>query len=295
MIALLAFPFIAALLVFAAGLKDSARDPRLTLCLLALIAAFPFMAMWMPKIAILPTLSASDSGESFPWTAILVSVWAAGFSISIARLALAAVGLRKWRQHAVEMGVEEGIPILMLAKLRSPAAAGIIRPVIFVPMGWQEMPEEKRGMILAHEIAHHRRRDPLRRLCAELACAIHWYHPLVRWMAVRFALQCEYACDADVLRKGADAKTYARLLCDLAAPCEAPALAMAMAESPSLERRVGRMMRPGSASGNFAIHLCTGLGLVAALTLSMLGGKAGETPSGCEVQLRLSADPFPGE
>lgn len=295
MIALIAFPIVAALLVFAAGRKDSARDPRLTLSLLALIAAFPFMAMWMPKLAILPVPAATNSGQVFPWTAILLSIWAAGFLIAMARLALAAIGLRKWRERAVEIGNAEGIPVMLLDGLRSPVAAGIFRPGIFVPKGWDEMAAEKREMILAHEIAHHRRRDPLRRLCAELACAIHWYHPLVRWMAARFALQCEYACDADVLRKGADAKTYARLLCDLAAPREAPALAMAMAESSSLERRVDHMMRPGSASGNVAVHLCTGLGLIAALALAMLGGKASETPSDPEVRLRLSADPFPGE
>lgn len=295
MIALLAFPFIAALLVFTAGRKDAARDPRLTLSLLALLAASPLMAMWMPKIAILPPPAAAQGGEHFPWMGILLSVWATGFLFSSARLALAAIGLRKWRQRGIEIGDAEGIPILALEDLRSPVAAGIFRPVIFVPAGWDEMPGKDREMILAHEIAHHRRRDPLRRLCAELVCAIHWYHPLVRWMAARFALQCEYACDADVLRKGADAKAYARLLCDLAGPRQAPTLAMAMAESSSLERRVGRMMRSGCAYGTMAIYLSGGLGLIAALGLSMLGGKAGEIPSAAEVQIRFTADPFPGE
>lgn len=295
MIALLAFPIICSLLVFAVGRKDAARDPRLTLSLLLLLAVFPLIAMWMPKIAILPTPSATQGGQIFPWMNILLSVWLAGFQISATRLVLAAIGLRKWRQRGIKITEANGISVIALEGLSSPVAAGIIRPVIFVPASWHDMPEVNREMILAHEIAHHRRRDPLYRLCAELACAIHWYQPLVRWMATRFALQCEFTCDADVLRKGADAKAYARLLCDLAGARQAPTLAMAMAETSSLEGRVCRMMRPGCAYGTVAIYLSGGLGLLAALVLSMLGGKAGEIPSAAEVQIRLTADPFPGE
>lgn len=297
MIALLAFPFIAALLVFTAGRKDAARDPRLTLCLLTLLAAFPLMSLWLPKIALLPSSGGAQSGESFAWMTILLSVWAMGFLIAATRLALAAVGLRKWRHRAVEIARMEGIPVLRLDGLRSPVATGIFDPVIFVPGDWDELPEAKRRMILAHELAHHRRRDPLWRLCAELACAIHWYHPLVRWMARRLAMQCEYACDAEVLRDGADAKAYAGLLCDFAGSRQAPPLALAMAESSSLERRIVRMFRPGGTSGIVAIYLSGGLGLLAALVLSMMGTKAAKSSgvSPAEVHMRLTADPFPGE
>ena len=297
MIALLAFPFIAALLVFAAGRKDAARDPRLTLCLLTLLAAFPLMAMWMPKIGLLPTSGGEKTGTAFPWMAILLSAWALGFLIAASRLALAALGLRNWRRRAIEIDRAQGIPVRKLDGLRSPVATGIFDPVIFVPGGWEEMPEPKRRMILAHEIAHHRRRDPLWRLCAELACAIHWYHPLVRWMAKRLAMQCEYACDAEVLRNGADAKAYAGLLCDFAGSRQAPPLALAMAETSSLEQRIVRMFQPGGSSGTAAIYLCGGLGLFAALALSMLGTKAPKSPgiSPAEVHMRLTADPFPGE
>lgn len=297
MIALLAFPFIAALLVSAAGRKDAARDPRLTFTLLTLLAVFPLMSLWMPKVALLPSSGGAQTGESFPWMTILLSVWALGFFIAAVRLGLAALGLRKWRQRAVEIARMEGIPVLRLVGLRSPVATGIFDPVIFVPGSWDELPEPKRKMILAHELAHHRRRDPLWRLCAELACAIHWYHPLVRWMAHRFAMQCEYACDAEVLRKGADAKAYAGLLCDFAGSRQAPPLALAMAETSSLEQRIVRMFRPGSSSGTVAIYLCGGLGLLAALALSMMGTKAAKSSgvSPAEVHMRLTADPFPGE
>jgi beta-lactamase regulating signal transducer with metallopeptidase domain len=294
MIAFLAFTFIAALLVFAAGRRDAARDPGLTFLLLALLVAFPLMILWMPKLALLPSSVAGRAAEGFPWMAVLLPVWAAGFLISITRLALAALGLRKWKQRSALIGDAAGVPVRRLEGLRSPVAAGIFHPVIFVPENWDAIPEPKRQMILAHELAHHRRRDALKRLCAELACAVHWYHPLVRWMARRFAIQCEFACDAEVLREGADAKDYARLLCDLATPFRTRPLALAMAETPSLERRVSRMMRAGHSSGTVAVYLSTGLGLLAALALAMVDARH-ESFTPKEVHLRLTADPFPGE
>jgi len=297
MIPLLAFSFIAAFLVLLAGHRDAARDPRLTLLLLSLLVVFPMISWWMPKVGLLPSSDGVQSVASFPWMEILISVWAVGFLISSIRLALAAVGLRKWKQRAVEIDRADGIPILKLDGLHSPVATGVLDPMILVPSDWDQLPEPKRKMILAHELTHHSRRDPLWRLCAELACAIHWYHPLVHWMAKRFAMQCEYACDAEVLRKGADAKAYAGLLCDFAGSRQAPPLALAMAETSSLEQRITRMFCPSRSSGAVVIYLAGVLGLLAALALSMMGVKAAKSSpvSPAEVHMRLTADPFPGE
>ncbi len=297
MIPAITFTILAAGLVFLAGRKDAARDPRLTVLLLVLSAAFPLMLGLLPKIEVLPAPEGMAVESGFPWRKILLAVWAVGFLFSMARLVFAAMVLRSWRNRSVSVDRLANVEIRELTDLRSPVAAGILRPVVFMPSNWRDWSEASRRVVLEHELAHHRRRDPLWRMLAEVACAVHWYHPLVRWMARRFILQCEYACDARVLREGIDAKIYANVLCDFAEERPISPLALAMAESSSLESRVVRMLKPSGAVGATLLLALGALGLAGAFSLSMIGRQAGNDARipAEEVRLRLTADPFPGE
>lgn len=297
MIPAITFSILAAGLVFLAGRKDAARDPRLTVLLLVLSAAFPLMLGMMPKIEILPATEGVGTEAGFPWGKVLLEIWALGFIVSISRLALAAMVLRSWRNRSVIVDRVAAVEIRELPDLRGPVAAGVFKPVVFVPSSWREWPEESRRAVLEHEMAHHRRRDPLWRLLVELACAVHWYHPLVRWMARRFIMQCEYACDAMVLSEGIDAKTYTTVLCDFAEEPSFSPLALSMAESSSLESRVMRMLKPAGTVGTTMLLALGALGLAAAFSLSMIGRQTkNDAPVPTEeVRLRLTADPFPGE
>lgn len=295
--AVITFSIVAAGLVFLAGRKDAARDPRLTVLLLVLSAAFPLMLWVMPKLAVLPVAGGTAVAAGLPWGEVLLVVWALGFTLATARLAFAAVVLQRWRNHSVIVEHRGGVEIRELTGLQGPVAAGVFRPVVFVPSTWREWSEQSRRVVLEHELAHHRRRDPLWRLLVELACAVHWYQPLVRWMARRFILQCEYACDAMVLRDGVDAKTYAGVLCDFAEKRPFSPLALPMAETSSLESRVRQLLKPTGTLGAPALLALCGVGLIAACSLSIIDWERSTTapvPSG-EVRLRLTADPFPGE
>lgn len=290
MIATLAFSLIAAGLVLLAGRKDAARDPRLTLFLLILMALLPVMAAFVPKVAVLPAVETSG----FAWGKWLAGIWALGAALFLARLVLAARGLGMWRKRSAKAGEIGGVEIREVAGLRGPVAAGVWRKVIFVPETWGVWNEADREIVLRHELSHHRRRDPLWRLCAEIARSAMWWHPLAHWMAARFNLQCEYACDEAVVREGTDAKTYASLLCGIAEKQAHAPLALAMANPSSLQRRVARMMRPSPRFGTLAFAALAILGAATACAFSVVGAKVpavGET----EVQLRLTADPFPGE
>jgi beta-lactamase regulating signal transducer with metallopeptidase domain len=265
--------------------------------LLVLSVAFPLMLAWMPKIGVLPAAAGVAGIAGFSWENVLLVVWAAGFVVATGRLARAALVLRRWRKRSVEVGRVRGVVVCELQELRGPVAAGAWKPVVFVPASWREWPVESRRVVLEHELAHHLRRDPLWRLLVELACAVHWYHPLIRWMARRFIMQCEYACDAMVLGKGIDAKAYARTLCDFAEEHPHSPLALSMAETSSLESRVSRMLKPAQCLSWKTLILLGGVGLVSACMISMVGRKAGmDAPvPAVETRLRLTADPFPGE
>lgn len=288
MIASLAFSLVAAGLVLLAGRKDAARDPRLTLFLLILMAMIPVMAAFVPKVAVLPVAAA----EGYAWGKWLSAIWALGFVFFLTRLALAARGLGMWWKRSAKVGEMDGVEIREVTGLRGPVAAGVLRKVIFVPENWSAWNEADREIVLRHELSHHRRRDPLWRLCAEIARAAMWWHPHAHWMAARFNLQCEYACDEAVVREGTDAKTYATLLCGIAEKQSHAPLALAMACPSSLQLRVARMLRPSPGFGALAFVTFAVIGTATACALSVVGAKA--IPA-AEVRLRLTADPFPGE
>ena len=285
LIAILAFPFVAAALVLLAGRKDAARDPRLTLVLLALLVFLPLIGMALPKVEVLP------AAAGYPWMRILSGMWALGFLVALGRLAFAAMLISGWRKESEFLGEADGVTIRVLKGLRGPVAAGILRKTVFVPGDWEKWPEQSRRIVLAHELAHHRRRDPLWRFLVELVRAVHWWNPLVHWMVRRFVLQCECACDESVLRHGADARDYALVLCDCAEKDAGGTFALAMADGSFLETRVARILSRKSKCGRLVLAALVGIGIMAACGLAMLGRKADRT----EVELRFSANPFPGE
>ncbi|MEO5914534.1 MAG: M56 family metallopeptidase [Luteolibacter sp.] len=296
MIAILLFSAIAALLVFLAGRGDHARDPRLTVLALILLVVFPF-SVFLPKAAVLPVPAMEQASSAFPWLNVILGFWMMGFVVATIRLGLAARGISIWRKQSTKVAEIGGVEIRQLDGLKSPVAAGVIRPGIFVPVDWENWSDEARQMVLEHELAHHRRRDPLWRWIAEIACAVHAYNPLVLWISRRLTMQCEYACDAMVLKNGALPADYARLLCEFAEESAPVGPALAMAVASSLESRVRRLMKPREKAGNAALVVLIALTLAFAGTLATFGPALGgdEPVSAAEVEQRWSADPFPGE
>lgn len=296
MIAFLTFPVIAAVLVLLVGHKDSARDPRLTLTLLILLACYPMISALMPKLAFIPPMvNGSDTSGGFSWSHFGFTIWLLGSCVAAARLLLAQQTLQRWKTRSVLVQCMAGIEVRVHPDLTTPLATGILRKVIYVPPSWNKLPEADRAMILAHEITHHQRRDPWWKLFAELARVIHWFNPLVHWMARRLALQCEHACDADVVLQGADKSRYARLLCDCASSGRVPALAISMASQSTLEQRVRRIITPGRRPHGLIILSCVLLGAGCAFGLATISARQMTSlpDRNHDAKLRLTADPFP--
>ena len=75
-----------------------------------------------------------------------------------------------------------------------------------MPACWSE---ERRRLVLLHELAHVSRFDSPVRLAAGLACALYWFQPVV-WFAVRkLRIEQEHAADDLVLAAGAGPRLYA--------------------------------------------------------------------------------------
>ncbi len=298
MIATLLFSAVAAGLVLLTGRSDKARDPRLTISVLILILIFPLLAAFFPKVEILPSREIVENSSHFNGLSLLFWAWSFGISIALIRLGLAAIGIARWRKNSHLLQCIDGVEIRLLDAIESPVAAGVLHRMIFVPQQWNQWSEENRQIILDHEMAHHHRRDPLWRWIAEITCAIHYYNPLVFWMSRRLTMQCEFACDARVVERGVPVTNYAQVLCDCAAmkPMRGPVLAMA--ERSSLESRVLRLVKPARPIGSATLIVLTVLALtMAGILASLAPEKKSAAPSISqeEIDLRWSANPFPGE
>ncbi len=111
-------------------------------------------------------------------------------------------------QRSVRIVVNRHIPI--------PATLGIFRPVLLIPEKATHWTEEKRRVVLLHELAHMKRHDYLTNLISQLACVLYWINPLI-WIASRwFRIERESACDNFVLSQGIVNSDYAHHLLDIA-------------------------------------------------------------------------------
>lgn len=294
--AVILYSIAAAALVWLAGRKDAARDPRLTLLILFLLAAFPLLS-FLPKVEIAGLPAAAMTTNTW-W----VGIWATGALLFSLRLVLALVQLTRWRIRSVALAdadyAHHKPEIRILNGLTGPVAAGVFRPLILVPPSWNEWSPALKKTVTAHESAHHKRHDPLWRCIAAITCTLHWFNPLVWWMSARLADQCEYACDEEVVKGGMTARSYASDLCDAASVCRAPATTLAMASRRGLESRVQRMLAPPPA-GSFRNLACLSLlALTGAVALAMIERKPADwipAISVEEVRTRLQANPFPGD
>lgn len=291
-IAALIFSLFATAAVLLASYRSHGSDSRITTTALVLLLVFPILG-FLPKWNILPSNeSAATSGTSLiPWLSLIIT------TILGLRLIVSMVRLSHWRNLSESCGevLVDGrtIELRTLPRLQGPCAAGIIRPVIFLPTSWKNWSPAMRDMVMTHEMTHHARRDPLWRCLASLACALHWFNPLAWWLAHRHALQSEIACDTAVIDSGVDAATYSHALCDLA---EATPLPMAASMSArSLKTRVKQMMKPAKSKSRPAWASIIAL-IALALGTAVCRKAAPETEAfdKVEVETRLNANPFPG-
>jgi beta-lactamase regulating signal transducer with metallopeptidase domain len=226
---------IAGFLAIVLHRQSAAFSHLLWTATLALCVLLPFAVLFLPShtLVTLPSSlpSATHAGEPgwgpLQWT---LTIWLFGCSCVLARELLSAFGLARWRRHAHPLSssrwsgtlsrISTEIPHLRVFEsthIASPCTWGFLRPVLLLPSAGDAWPEAARHSAVLHELAHVRRLDALSTLISRLACALHWYNPLVWLAAQRVRTLQERACDDAVLRAGAMPSDYAQFLLDVAA------------------------------------------------------------------------------
>jgi len=188
----------------------------------------------------------------------LASMWLAGVLACLTAVVFGLAGLRFLKHRSTrisdprmlalvtslkqQLGLEREVRLMQSNRATMPATWGIANPVILLPADALDWTEERKRVVLMHELAHIKRQDCLTQLIAQICCAVYWFHPGVWYIARRMRAERELACDEQVLMLGVNACDYADHLLQITrafrTPIGARMAAVAMARPSQLEGRL---------------------------------------------------------
>ncbi|MBK9388333.1 MAG: M56 family metallopeptidase [Planctomycetes bacterium] len=196
----------------------------------------------------------------------------------------------------LEAGFGRGVLLSRSRALRVPVAFGWLRPEICVPASFfDELEEAAWEPLLAHELAHLVRRDPLWLALCRAQAALTLGLPPLRWAERALRADAEWLADAWAAQRTSPLELARCLACvaerTLHARAPRGAFALAGHEEPTLTRRVERLLAPGEVA--HAAHGVRGARL-AALALCgalALGAPALRSAPPSELELERAASP----
>lgn len=193
-----------------------------------------------PKVTLLDNgdlamddLSMSEGGLLDLWARRFVLLWSAGALVLAAGFALGRLGAwlllkrarpvfaQEWqalfRRISSSMSVQKPVRLMKSQMIHIAMTTGVIRPAVIIPASSNSWDQERRQVVLAHELAHVRRKDALMEIVAKASLLIYWFSPLV-WLAVRrLRTERERASDDMVINLGTRPSEYASQLMAVAA------------------------------------------------------------------------------
>ncbi len=178
----------------------------------------------------------SDAGTAaaagLPWYAWGILAWLAGGALCLCWCLISHAGVRyivkKARPAAIEwnrllapiseeLDLRRPVRLLESSHVKSAITVGTFQPTVVLPSDSESWSENRRRLVLSHELAHVKRWDTLVETLASCATVVYWFNPLV-WLAVKqLRIERERDCDNAVLGTGAKPSDYAELLMRIAA------------------------------------------------------------------------------
>jgi beta-lactamase regulating signal transducer with metallopeptidase domain len=171
------------------------------------------------------------------------------------------------------LGIRRAVDLRLADGPAMPMTWGSLRPRVLLPADARGWTEERRRIVLLHELAHVARHDSFGRAAAAIVCALYWVNPAVWYAAKQMRREQEHACDDLVLALGARASVYARNLLDAAhafcTPRMVAGLGVAMASPSELELRLTAIIRCRSRR-RAGLRFMTGCGTAALVATSLV-------------------------
>jgi beta-lactamase regulating signal transducer with metallopeptidase domain len=198
----------------------------------------PSAARALPVAAAAPSLASNfeaNASDSLGWLTVtnaLAVVWVAGavilaglFAVNwvriVGRLRRTALPLEpaweeRFRACVGELGLRRHVRFVVTSESVGPAVYGVLRPVVVLPRSVISNAANLLTPIVAHEIVHVRRGDPLAAMIQAFAQCVWWFHPCVWWANRQADRERERACDEEVLAIfGLEPAAYAQCLLEV--------------------------------------------------------------------------------
>lgn len=199
------------------------------------------------------SISQDRSAEPAPldWNRVVEGIYFAGIGLVGAAWLLRRVRLELvWRSskplsnlsklNVVSAASKVGLPVepdvRMSQHVGSPCAFGMGRGCVLLPTNCEAWSESTWQLVLVHEFAHLRRKDPLSSAIGGMATALHWPNPFAWLLNHKMRMESERAADDAVLSAGVVPSEYARELIDFSK-------GIALAGSIPMARRSGLSVR----------------------------------------------------
>lgn len=125
------------------------------------------------------------------------------------------VSLSNWfnTQELKLINSKNNIRLIQSQLSHSPFVYGIFSYTIVIPKNFEAMKLEQQQLLLAHELTHAKRHDPIAVFIYRFCCSIFWFNPFLKGIEKGFTNAMEISCDADVLKTLPNKKSdYARAL-----------------------------------------------------------------------------------
>ena len=121
-------------------------------------------------------------------------LWVLGIIVMLGYAIFSYFRLKRLTRVLVEIGDN----IRACDEVKSPFILGVLKPVIYVPSGYEG---ETLDYVLLHEKAHLRRHDNLWKPLGYVLLAIYWFNPLCWAAYILLCSDIEMACDEKVVRE----------------------------------------------------------------------------------------------
>ncbi len=185
-------------------------------------------AVWSSVWDGLGNRPSSGSKATPRWPGVIAWLLAIGTLVGVVRLIVGLAAVRAYRRRTMPVTDEPLNALLEATRLRlgclapvelresveigSPATVGWRRPLVLLPPQWREWSGSERQAVLAHEVAHIVRGDFAGWLVAQLSVVLHFYNPLVHWLARRLRIEQELAADALGAAAAGGSQSYLKTL-----------------------------------------------------------------------------------
>jgi beta-lactamase regulating signal transducer with metallopeptidase domain len=182
-----------------------------------------------------------------------------------------------YRCRALQQRLTVRCPVRFLQSPRvsAPVVVGWLRPLVLIPASAiAGISAEQLDALIAHELAHIRRLDPLVNVLLVAVETLLFYHPAVWWVTRRIRIERENCCDDVAVSVCENAADYADALMSLEILKGPRGLAIA-SNGGRLKQRIARLLGVSGEPAGFSLPAISGLALVCIIVVAIAAAQIG--------------------